>query len=316
MKKLPDKFSVYAKTLEEAKYIIEKQKELCEGSCSEYSNHYYRFNIKTNDYGGATTSYITNEYLRKNYDITQEFTFEEFKSYFEEKSIPNFRVKGTKLPLINENIEFKATSWNNFGQNPTEHSCGEYQQYSLGYEVINGVTYILSDTLESKATNYWMFKEEDLIRLYKKQNNIEDMNENKEIIGYKLVKPEYIGAIEELTKGLIFKNEISTIGFPTVVSILKAAGVLDLWFEPVYGIKEEIISINGQFNLKVKDKRVFHENEDITDYVKSIGIWWENIPKKFGKYDFNIRNIELSKTGCEYKTTTIENWIRVYNLIK
>jgi len=321
MKKLPDNFSVYAKTLEEAKYITEKQKELCKLG-SYQSPGYFRFDITNQDSGRSSSSYINDVFLRQAYDITQEFTFEEFKSYFEEPSIPNFRVKGTKLPLINENIEFKARFWNNFRQNSTEYSCREYQQYSFGHEVVNGVTYILSDRLECKATNYWMFKEEDLIRLYKEQNNIEDMNEDKQIIGYKLIKPEYTGAIKELTKGLTFKNEIDTIGFSIVISILKKAGVLDLWFKPIYEVKEEIISINGQFNLKVKDKRVFHENEDITDYVKSIGIWWENIMLsgnlKFGKYDFLIpsHNIKLMKTGCQTKETNLENWLKIYNLIK
>lgn len=408
MKKLPDDFSVYAKTLEEAKYITEKQKELCGDFITTQPLTYYRFRLKGHHdkYGHSGQSYITNLSLKETYNITHEFTFKEFKSYFEEEQyIPDFKIKGTKLPLINEDIQFKATFWNNFRQNSTEYSCREYQQYSFGHEVINGVTYILSDKLEYKATNYWMFKEEDLIRLYKKQNNIKDMElisikklkldqeyvvyletkeeweilnklvdgkglcifckgechslyncthssssdrnnpgsyahndkpskiitiyqikeyqdmKNKQIIGYKLVKPEYMVFANKLIMGTgthIYKTDI-TIDIkyhPGAFEIWKQAGVLDLWFEPVYKSKEEIISINGQFNLRVEDKRVFYNSEDITDYVKSMGEWYENIPKKFGKYDFNIRNIELSKTGCEYKTTTIENWLKIYNLIK
>ena len=43
MKQLPDEFSVYAKTLEEAKYITEKQKELCGGKILTEEGYNYRF---------------------------------------------------------------------------------------------------------------------------------------------------------------------------------------------------------------------------------------------------------------------------------
>lgn len=57
MKKLPDNFSVYAKTLEEAKYITEKQKELCKLE-SYQSPGYFRFDITNQDSGRSSSSYI------------------------------------------------------------------------------------------------------------------------------------------------------------------------------------------------------------------------------------------------------------------
>lgn len=79
-----------------------------------------------------------------------------------------------------------------------------------------------------------------------KTNN--NMTENKEIIGYKLVKPDYIKAA-----CIISGNEnlnYCGAGFcftPNSPSYdkLQKAGVLDLWFEPVYKPKYELPEING-----------------------------------------------------------------------
>jgi len=82
LKQLPERFSVYAKTLEEAKYIVKKQEELCGGNEYESRNSYYRFcpNAVYDKYGKMGDSY-----LGSSFDVTKEFTFEEFKSFFEKK---------------------------------------------------------------------------------------------------------------------------------------------------------------------------------------------------------------------------------------
>ena len=73
-------------------------------------------------------------------------------------------------------------------------------------------------------------------------NNIKDktwiITMEKKIIGYKLTKPEYEKAANQITgaENLISQNynfQIDSIAYDRVVK----AGVLDLWFEPVY--KEE-----------------------------------------------------------------------------
>lgn len=323
MKQLPDKFSVYAKTLEEAKYITEKQKELCGDSSPKHKNVYYRFSIyrEIDKFGFSSQSYLT---YNRFYDITQEFTFEEFKSYFEEQTIPDFKIKGTKLPLINENIQFTVSRWENSFEITNPENCFWNDSrfcYSHGYTVRDNITYILLERIDYEGNNFFMFKEEDLIRLYKKQNNIEDM-ENKQIIGYKLSETKFLKAAVAIegfqeTGFSNIENRVFTLKeHQESINRWKEADVLNSWFTPVYETKEEIISINGQFNLKIKDKRVFHNSEDITDYVKSMGEWYENIPKKFGKYDFHIDCIFLSKTGCENKGTTVSQWLKVYNLIK
>ena len=68
----------------------------------------------------------------------------------------------------------------------------------------------------------------------------------KKIIGYKLIKPEYEKAVNQITgtENLILHSQnynfqIDSIAYDRVVK----AGVLDLWFEPVY--KEDKIEIGG-----------------------------------------------------------------------
>jgi hypothetical protein len=86
MKKLPEQFSVYARTKEEAVYISQKQKEMCGSTFNtpEY-NMFYRFspNRAYDKWGYNSTSYINHSGLLE-YNIQHEFTFEKFKSYFEE----------------------------------------------------------------------------------------------------------------------------------------------------------------------------------------------------------------------------------------
>jgi hypothetical protein len=87
MKKLPEQFSVYAETINEARYICEKQRELCGGTFNTpEKGMFYRFcpNYKNDSWGFNSTSYINAKWDSYGYNIQYEFTFEEFKSYFEE----------------------------------------------------------------------------------------------------------------------------------------------------------------------------------------------------------------------------------------
>lgn len=153
--------------------------------------------------------------------------------------------------------------------------------------------------------------------------------QDKEIIGYKLIKPEYENAaIKIVAMDLPLTVDRITpktkTGNSTVMyDRLKKAGVLELWFEPVYATSEQTVSMNGKFNLTVRNKRVFHKNEDITDYIEEIGTWWKNVMLegnlKFAKsYDFLIpsHNIKIMKSGCQSQETYLSDWLKVYNLIK
>jgi hypothetical protein len=100
-KELPEKFSVYASTLEEAIYITQKQEELCGHSILQINyNIYYRFNLngknRIDKIGWNGEPYFT----LPSYGIKHEFSFEEFKSYFEtnrEQNMEQKKIIGYKL---------------------------------------------------------------------------------------------------------------------------------------------------------------------------------------------------------------------------
>lgn len=322
MKQLPDKFSVYAKTLEEAKYITEKQRELCKYG-SFQSPGYFRFDITNQDSGRNSCSYIKDAFLRQEYNITQEFTFEEFKSYFEEQNnIEDMElISIKKLKLDQEYVVYLETKeeWEILNKLVDGKGLCLFCKEEC-HSLYNG-THSFSSSKTNPGSYRYNDKPSKIITIYQIKE-YQDM-ENKQIIGYKLSETKFLKAAVAIegfqeTGFSNIENRVFTLKeHQESINRWKEADVLNSWFTPVYETKEEIISINGQFNLKVKDKRVYHNgNEDITDYVKSMGEWYENIPKKFGKYDFIVMDITLSKTGCESKETHISQWLKVYNLIK
>lgn len=60
----------------------------------------------------------------------------------------------------------------------------------------------------------------------------------KNIVGYRIIKPDYIGLITALTSSYHYDKEV--IIDDVFISVLKTAGVLDIWFEPVYE-KESLV---------------------------------------------------------------------------
>jgi hypothetical protein len=131
------------------------------------------------------------------------------------------------------------------------------------------------------------------------------------IVGYKLIKRKYKDAVLKILDRINF-TQTPELTQDWSINKIKEAGVLDLWFEPVYKKVEKVIKMGDAFALKVNSEGIFHGTENITDYVKSIYEWNKTIPTKFGKYDFEVDFIGLSKTGCENKNTSVDEWINVW----
>lgn len=203
-----------------------------------------------------------------------------------------------------------------------------------------------------------------------KQDNMKE----KEIIGYKLIKPEYKEAALKISNTIgnwensLMNYDISINQRGYIVKLTEA-GVLDLWFEPVYkeefkmgdwvsfwsdldkktytskikewtshsycklenGLEpfkhllrkatpeeikaatEKVISM-GSFNLTVKPEGIFHKNENIVDYVRDVNDWYKRMRSSLGfsKYAFEVKDIVLSKTGCENTETKVSQWLAVW----
>lgn len=149
--------------------------------------------------------------------------------------------------------------------------------------------------------------------LTKKEQN---MIQEKKIIHYKPKNETFAKAIKNIV-GLAFPpkvlDEKSITG-----NRLKELGVFELWCEPVYKETEKEVTVGGTISLKIKDKKVFHKNEDITNYVTEIAQIWKNLKdnSKIAGYDFIIDDVTLTKTGCERGMTKLSDWYSVYLQIK
>jgi hypothetical protein len=125
----------------------------------------------------------------------------------------------------------------------------------------------------------------------------------KKIIGYKLIKPEYETAAVKIT-GFMgsspgrFSNFMLTAGKQGFANDLEKAGVLDLWFEPIY--EEKYVPKKGDYITftggedKGKTVKVTDVSEDIAHMY-----WIEHFPPiviKGVKAKFEGNNVSF---GCQ-----------------
>jgi hypothetical protein len=149
----------------------------------------------------------------------------------------DYKIVGTKLPTIPGGTEYRAKYyWSS--EERDSILTGDYDDLvSYGSKVFHNETYILADISKYDGDNYFMFKESTI-------KELAAANQKGEIIGYKLVKEEYKQAALKIADVTTFGVLDGLVDFhidtPAYRS-LKAAGVLDLWFEPVYKKKETII---------------------------------------------------------------------------
>jgi len=148
MKKLPEQFSVYARTEEEAVYISQKQKEICGSTFSTPEKTiFYRFspNRAYDKWGYNSTSYINHSGLLE-YNIQHEFTFEEFKSYFEEvNNKVCFKSDGTNETgdkIINEleRLGGKNVSGYSGNSNNRYYCINDKGNVDMEYDIPEGYT--------------------------------------------------------------------------------------------------------------------------------------------------------------------------------
>lgn len=140
--------------------------------------------------------------------------------------------------------------------------------------------------------------------------------EQKKIIGYKAPYDLFSGQIK---KGEIFiKNNMHSYSTEKYKSMHVPKEIVETW-EAVYEPekpKEEIISM-GSFDLKVTKEGIFHKSENIKEFVKYISSVRHNsnfgFHSKAGGYDLIVKDIVLSKTGCENTETTVSQWLKVWD---
>jgi hypothetical protein len=259
-----------------------------------------------------------------------EITFEQFQKYVlkQENNMIDYTIKGTKLPMIPRGTKFRCGFWK--PGNSHNAFCQNYHNFiSHGSTIFNNEIYIYAEKPDFPNINScFMIKLSDIQNLT--NNNMETNNtENKKIIGYKLIKPEYDRIAIELAgikneqwwgfrKDQFRKNSENCRNYENYVNNLKKAGVLDVWFEPIYQTIDKIeeVKMNDNFYLKVNitTKQVFHSNENITAFVKEVVEHFSI--SRFAGYGLDIKDLVFSKTGCQNKETKLQQWIDIYEMIK
>lgn len=238
-------------------------------------------------------------------------TYEQFQKYvLKETNMIDYKVPGTPIPsfkgsrfkyrTVQDGFEFhKANDLNDIDKTHISH----------GWVNIDNEVLIKFDTSDYKGDNHFLVRESDLLSM---TSNKTEMN-NKKIIGYKLIKPEYAEAASKISEkrlaGIYGLLELDQ--FPDSIKAWKKAGVLDLWFEPVYESGEITIDMGG-FELKIKDGKCYHGSEDISQYVKEL-VSFYNTEKTFAGYIARVEDITFSKTGCQAHKSNLKDWVKVFN---
>jgi hypothetical protein len=149
----------------------------------------------------------------------------------------------------------------------------------------------------------------------------------KKILGYKLIKPEYEQAAIKITEFCVggtysFYEYMCIAGNAGYAELLRKAGVLDLWFKPVYESQTTIIKMHssnkGEFEIEIIDGKAWYRPED-KQLPKE---WIEEIIDIFGDIiiDTNAHNpytvaIGTLNVGC-MEGTRKEDWEKVYKLLE
>lgn len=171
---------------------------------SKDSKYYIDELNNTIDYGMCFESETVN--FKNPYSYYTEITFEQFKKYvLKEKTMENNIKVGTTFYHKNDkNLIYTISS---FDGNNVEISWGN----------MGRIQYSLDSVLDNIKDRTWIITME------------------KKIIGYKLIKPEFKNAINNLLTIPQDKLDLLTVdGHKRCIADLQKAGVLDLWFEPVY----------------------------------------------------------------------------------
>lgn len=157
-----------------------------------------------------------------NPDDKKFITFEQFKTHV---------LKESTMQEIKEGSQFKVSRESDNTIYTFNRIEGDNVVVTWG--TAHRVHYYLSNCLDNIKDGSWI--------LVNKEKTME-----KEILRYKLVKPEFIDAANSLLINSKFVNP-STMDMYQACNIeaMKKAGVLDLWFEPVYAPQIQLPTING-----------------------------------------------------------------------
>ena len=86
--------------------------------------------------------------------------------------------------------------------------------------------------------------------------------------------------------------------------------IVEQWeaiYEPTV---EKTISVGGKFDVVLKNGKIFHKADDITDFVLKL-LEYFKVVNTFDDYPVLIKEVTFSHTGCQEKITTLTDWQEV-----
>lgn len=306
----------------------------CTNNSKEERQQVYKFLVDNRNY--------SRYYLTNNYPIIvcnkKEMNSNHYNTVDTQKAFPNYPIytfEQFKKMYVNAN-NMKIYTIEELRNAPIQIRVYSGEQaiklaYAAGYytdwKPLNAKypIYCYLDEQTHPSWNPFPFKNKLTIIEF---NQIKNFMENKKIIGYKLIKPEYTKAVcaiegyicfgENIRDGHVIFLENREEGFKK----LQDAKVLDLWFEKVYEKEKQIVKMyssnKGEFEIEVKDGKAYYRPENkhlpkewIRDIINSYG----NI--LIQKNVINPYNVEISSinVGC-YHNCKKEDWEKVYELLK
>ena len=241
------------------------------------------------------------ELLEKGYI---QITFQQFQKYvLKQETMEKFKVGDI---VIGKQVNIRAVSGT------------VYRVFTLDYK--REIAEIKEDKIRLQGdTNLWFYAKDFKLKTMK-----------KEIIGYKLIKPEYANAAIEITgfygdqeSFIEYMRKEANVKNGSFVKNLKEAGVLDLWFEPVYQQEKQIIQMyssnKGMFEIEVVDGKAYYrpENKELPkEWVRDIINSYDDIliQQRNGVNPYSVKIAGLH-VGC-YQNCKKQDWENVYKLLK
>jgi hypothetical protein len=132
----------------------------------------------------------------------------------------------------------------------------------------------------------------------------------KKLIGYKVKVNELIGIKQNIwaKNSIIYSTNKESLPYFESLGLTENPKIL----EPIYESQEKVISM-GEFNLTIKPEGIFHGIENITKFIETVSREYKPFNTKIHGYDFIVKDMILSKTGCENTETKLSQWLDVWN---
>jgi hypothetical protein len=203
----------------------------------------------------------------------------------------DYRVKGTKIPPIGKNIIYSTVDLGGDSIRGRDFIESDLVSYGSTDIKIDGEECILVDKNDYNGDNYYIVKLSNIIK-----PNLSIKN----ILFYRLIKPEYKKIVHELINMEIADDSNDFILTEKSITKLNDYGVLNSWFEPVYKTKDVFLDDWKGRRVKVEKDRIIIGNDFILlSSLKTLFGSFTVIISTIGNKSWDISLIDATfKIGC------------------